>query len=179
VPPDDPRSNFGAARATGLLDLVAADRIHRWPTELAPAAAATAYEETLRREFGLAAGEWPRFDLALLGLGGDGHTASLFPGTAALAETERLAVANPVPAQGTTRLTLTLPVLDAARSVLFLVSGQEKAGAVAAVFGAAAPDPELPAARVDPRPEGELRVLLDRAAAAGLAAPGTAPGVRR
>jgi 6-phosphogluconolactonase len=172
VPPDDPGSNFGAARATGLLDLVPPDRVHRWPTELGPEAAASAYEETLRRELAAGAGEPPRFDLVLLGLGEDGHTASLFPGSPALAERMRLAVANPVSALATTRLTLTLPVLDAARTVLFLAAGTEKAAAVAGVFGPEGPDPDLPAARVDPRP-GELHVLLDRAAAARLAPAGS------
>ncbi len=171
VPPDDPRSNFGAARTTGLLDLVPPARVHRWPTELAPEAAASAYEATLRRELAPGAGELPRFDLVLLGLGDDGHTASLFPGTSALEETTRLAVANPVPALATIRLTLTLPVLDAAHAVLFLAAGTAKAAAVTGVFGPGMADPDLPAARVDPRP-GELHVLLDRAAAAGLVAAG-------
>ena len=141
--------------------------VHRMRGELDPARAAREYERELVEAFGLGEGEPPRLDLVLLGLGDDGHTASLFPGTAALAEGERLVAANHVPRMGAWRLTLTYPVLDAARAVLFLVSGALKAERVADVLERGA---DLPAARVRPG-DGELLWLLDAAAAAALARP--------
>jgi 6-phosphogluconolactonase len=162
VPPDHPDSNYGTARASGLLERIPSRQIHRWATERGPEEAATLYEEELAREFALPAGQVPRFDLVLLGIGADGHTASLFPGTPALGERERLAMANPVEALGAVRLTLTFPVLEAARAVVLLASGAEKAEAVARAFGGWAA--EVPAGRVRPR-EGTLDVLLDAEAA--------------
>lgn len=165
VPPDHPDSNYGAARAA-LLDHVplAPARVHRWRGEDPdPEAAARAYEAELRAALGPGGGA-PRLDLALLGLGGDGHTASLFPGTAALAVTDRLAAANRVPRLDAWRLTLTLPALRAARAVLFLVAGEEKAEAVRAVLEEEA---DLPAARVRPD-DGALLWVLDAAAASRL-----------
>jgi 6-phosphogluconolactonase len=126
VPPEDPRSNFGMAKAT-LLDHVAcpAANIHRMPTQFADAdVAARDYERTLRSCFD---GEWPDFDLVLLGLGDDGHTASLFPGSLALAEKTRWVVATRAPAEPPVRLTLTLPALIGAAAIYVLAAGTSKA----------------------------------------------------
>jgi 6-phosphogluconolactonase len=134
VPPEHAESNFRMAREA-LFDPVAAssshvDRlhIHRLEGELPPAAAAQRYEAELASCFGVEPGSgFPAFDLVLLGMGADGHTASLFPGSPALAETRRWVVANEVATLGATRLTFTLPLLNASRSVLFLVAGADKA----------------------------------------------------
>ncbi len=126
VPPDHPSSNYRLAYEALIAEVrIPTDNVHRIRGELAPDAAARAYDRDLLRFFG---GLQPRFDLVLLGLGSDGHTASLFPSSAALEETKRLAVATTAfygnrPAE---RVTLTLPVLNAARQVLFLVSGAEQ-----------------------------------------------------
>lgn len=159
VPPDDPASNYGAAR-DALLSRVPLPpgNVHRIRGEDDAGAAARAYEEELRRVLGPAA----RLDLVLLGLGADGHTASLFPGSPALEERTRLVAAPFVPSLGARRITLTLPALSAAARVVFLVSGAEKADALRRVLAGAA---ELPAARVRPR-EGAALFLADRAAAA-------------
>lgn len=137
VPPDDPESNFRLVNETLLVPLgLAPDAptVHRFPTSLTPAEDAAMYEQNLRLFFGLASGEVPLFDLVLLGMGEDGHTASLFPDSVALQERERLAVANPLPTQGTVRLTVTFPVLNAARHRFVLVRGASKAPIVAAVL---------------------------------------------
>lgn len=133
VPPDHAESNFRMAREA-LFDAVAAsthvDRlhIHRLEGELPPSAAAQRYEAVLAGCFGVEPGSgFPAFDLVLLGMGADGHTASLFPGSPALAETRRWVVANEVATLGATRLTFTLPLLNASRAVLFLVAGADKA----------------------------------------------------
>jgi 6-phosphogluconolactonase len=123
-------------------------------------AAARDYEAALTR--GASA---PWLDLALLGLGPDGHTASLFPGTSALAEDERLAVALDVAEKGTRRLTLTYPALCGARDVCFLVTGPDKAPALASVVEAG----RLPAARIVRR-DGPVTIFCDAAAASALAA---------
>ena len=128
VPPEDPQSNYGMARDTFIKHVPIADaNVHRMRGEDAPEEAAKAYDAELR---GLAAQERPRvdvpvFDLVLLGLGTDGHTASLFPHSDALAVEDRFAVATAAP-DGSPRLTVTAPVLNAARRVWFLVSGAEQ-----------------------------------------------------
>lgn len=155
VPPDHPDSNYRMARET-LLDAVRPGAVHRIEGEAPPEEAAARYDAALRAVGGL-------LDLVLLGLGPDGHTASLFPGTAALEATGRLAVANWVPRLGAHRVTLTYEALAAAREVLFVVSGAEKAAALAAVLSPAPGAVPLPAARVRAA-EGVL-VLADRAAA--------------
>ena len=136
--------------------------VRRIPGELGPDAGAAAYERELRAAFGEGI---PRFDLVLLGLGPDGHCASLFPGDPALEERERLAVgvARAGLAPWVPRVTLTLPVLNAARQVLFLVTGADKAAAAARAF-AGEPDRRTPASLVAPA-DGTLTVLTDRAAA--------------
>src|SRR5262249_22291162 len=131
VPPDHADSNYRMALETLLSSVpVAAEQIHRVRTEEPDAAAAARlYEEEIRAT--LPHGEpVPRFDLILLGLGNDGHTASLFPDTAALAEQRRLYVDNWVERLHTHRITMTFPLLNAARSVLFMVSGGDKAAIV-------------------------------------------------
>ena len=174
VPPDHAESNFGMAKRS-LLDAVAlpASNIHRMPGELEPEAAAASYQAELERHFAsspserAAPGGFPRFDSILLGMGGDGHTASLFPGTAALDESRRWVVANGVPALGVKRLTLTLPVLDAAAQVMFLVAGADKAARLKEVLSTSGAAAALPAARV--RPHGsEPEWLVDAPAAARL-----------
>jgi len=136
VPPTDPDSNYRMAEEIMLSKIpVAAGNVFRIPAENPDAAAAAeAYEQTLRKFFQLEAGRVPVFDLILLGMGPDGHTASLFPGSAGLHEKTRLVIANWIDKLKTSRLTLTLPVLNAARCVAFLVSGTDKAPALHAVL---------------------------------------------
>lgn len=165
VPPDHADSNYRMAKET-LLDHVEipAENVHRMAGEIAPEAAAQQYEDEIRRVFNLGQGEIPRFDVILLGMGADGHTASLFPGTDALDEMNRLVVANQVPQHDTVRLTLTYPVLNNARLVLFVVAGEDKADAAnQCTFGANPP----PAGRVQPH-DGNLVWMLDAGAAAKL-----------
>src|SRR5579859_551543 len=127
VPPDHPDSNFRMASEAMLSRVpVHASQVFRIRGELDAGAAAAAYEQTLKDAFRLKGGELPRFDLLLLGIGHDGHTASLFPHTAAIEERQRLVVDNRVPKLNTVRITLTLPVLNNSASVTFLVQGQEK-----------------------------------------------------
>jgi len=164
VAPDDPQSNYRMARET-LLDAarVPAGNVVRWRAEDPDLdAAARDYEAALTA--GVSA---PFLDLALLGLGPDGHTASLFPGTSALAEQGRLAVAVDVPQMGTRRLTLTYPALCGARDVCFLVTGHDKTAAMAAVVGAG----RLPAARIVHR-DGPVTIFCDPEAAGALGSHG-------
>jgi 6-phosphogluconolactonase len=166
VPPDHPDSNYRMASEAMLSRVpVPPGNVHRIPAENPDAAeAATEYAETLRRFFGAAAGRFPRFDLILLGMGSDGHTASLFPGTDAVHERTGLVAAAWVETHKSHRITLTVPVLNAAASVIFLVSGEGKAEALRAVLeGPHRPD-RFPAQLVFPR-EGRLLFLVDRAAA--------------
>lgn len=169
VPPDDEQSNYRMAREA-LLDRVPIppEQIHRMPGEEADrGAAADAYAATLRRLFNLGPGEWPRFDLLHLGLGTEGHTASLFPGSPALAERERLVAAPYVEKLEAYRLTLTPPAINAAREVQFLVAGAEKAAIVREVLRGPRDPTALPARVVAPT-DGRLVWLLDAAAAARL-----------
>ncbi len=161
VPPGDSKSNYRMVRET-LLDpaRVSPANVVRWRAEDPDLdAAARDYEAALR-----AGASAPWLDLALLGLGPDGHTASLFPGTSALAEEDRLAVAVDVPEMGTRRLTLTYPALCGAREVCFLVTGREKAAALATVVEVG----HLPAARIVRRTSGPVTVFCDREAASAL-----------
>ncbi len=168
VPPDHEHSNFGMARRALLSRLgtgADAPAVRRMEGERGPAEGAAAYEEALREEFGDAA---PRLDLVLLGLGPDMHTASLFPGDDALGAEGRYAtgVETPGMAPLVPRITLTLDAINAARDVLFLIAGEDKADAVAGAFGDA-PGPHAPASLVRPD-AGNLTLLLDPAAAARL-----------
>jgi 6-phosphogluconolactonase len=169
VPPDHPDSNFRMANEALLSKVpVPAANIFRIPAENPDAsAAAQAYEETLRKFFGLGAGEFPRFDLILLGIGPEGHTASLFPETAALQEKSRLVVANWVEKLKANRITMTLPVFNAAREVAFLVSGTDKAPIVHEALEGKNPE-KYPCRMVEPN-DGKLIWFVDRAAASELA----------
>ncbi len=169
VPPDHPESNYRMARESLLSRVpIPPGNIHRVRAELADAEqVAMAYERTLRTAFQLSPGEAPRFDLALLGLGPDGHTASLFPGAVNLTETERWVTAPWVEKFGTHRITLTPTVLNHARRVMFVVSGEEKAAILSEVLQGPFEPGRLPAQLV--RPEGTAVLwLVDRAAARDL-----------
>jgi 6-phosphogluconolactonase len=171
VPPTDPESNYRMADETMLAKIpVAASNVFRIKTENPDAAAvAEAYEQTLRKFFQVQPGQVPNFDLILLGMGPDGHTASLFPGTAALKEKSHLVVANWVEKMQTHRITLTLPVLNAARCVTFLVSGTDKASALHAVLEENVPAEQYPSKLIKPS-DGKLIWMIDRAAASQLKA---------
>jgi 6-phosphogluconolactonase len=171
VPPDDPESNYRMALETILSKVpVPAENIFRIPSEKPDArAAAEAYQQTLQKFFAVAPGEFPRFDLILLGMGPDGHTASLFPETAALQEKSRLVVANWVEKLKTSRITLTLPVLNASRCVAFLVSGMDKASVLHEVLEGNAPGEKYPSKLVQPA-DGKLIWFVDRGAASELSA---------
>ena len=163
VPPDHGDSNYRMAKET-LLDHVPVGSVHRMQGELMTDEAAEAYEAELRDFFGPE--ELPRFDLILLGIGGDGHTASLFPETSALEVHDRLVVANPVLKLDTTRITLTVPVINAARTVAFLVAGEDKANALAEILEGN-PDPrEYPASLI--QPQGGPKWMIDLSAASDL-----------
>lgn len=171
VAPSDADSNYRMADEAMLSKIpVAPGNIFRIPAEDPDAdAVASAYEKTLCTFFQLGPKQFPSFDLILLGMGPDGHTASLFPGTAALQEKTRLVVANWVEKLKASRITLTLPVLNAARRVAFLVGGTDKADALKAVLESDAPGEQYPSKLVKPK-DGKLVWLIDRAAASGLSA---------
>jgi 6-phosphogluconolactonase len=148
VPPDHPDSNFGTAYAMLISQLpgVRPERVHRMPAEASDLdAAALSYESELRLAFDVRGAQPPAFDLIWLGMGADGHTASLFPGSAALDERERWVVGNWAPSQEAWRMTLTFPVLSAGRDVIFVVTGADKAAALREIT---AGNTDLPAARV-------------------------------
>jgi 6-phosphogluconolactonase len=168
VPPDDKESNYRMARESLLNHVpVMPDQVFRMEGERDPQSAAMTYALRIADTFSLNAGAVPHFDCILLGIGPDGHTASLFPHTDALKELDTLVTANFVPKFDAWRLTLTYPVLDAAAHVLFLVGGAEKAAAVAQVIeGPFNPD-EYPSQGVRVA-NGTLTFLLDAAAASGL-----------
>jgi 6-phosphogluconolactonase len=168
VPPTDTESNYRMTSEAMLSHVpLPAAQVHRMEGELDPEVAASRYEAEIRMAFRLEGAETPAFDLVLLGMGEDGHTASLFPHTEALDEMARIAVANPVPQKETWRITLTWPVLDQGREVAFLIEGAAKAHAVQCVFrGAYNPDAK-PAQLIRPA-NGRLTLLLDVEAAAKL-----------
>lgn len=168
VPPTDPESNYRMVEESLLSKIaIPAENVFRVAAENPDAAAAAAdYEAQLRRFFELKPGEFPRFDLILLGLGPDGHTASLFPDSPALDEQSRLVVANWVAKFNTHRITFTFPVFNRAAEVMFLASGADKAEMLHQVLeGKNAP--LLPSQRVQPS-DGKLLWILDEAAAAKL-----------
>lgn len=162
VAPTHPDSNYGMAKRVWL-DLVPlpAANIHPVPTDLAePQLAAAAYE----REIKLEAGANPAFDIILLGMGDDGHTASLFPHTTALSVRDRLVTVGDK--DGQPRLTFTIPLINQARSTIFLVSGATKRAALAQVFAPTGDADTYPSRSI--QPQGELLWLLDAAAGKGL-----------
>ena len=162
VPPDHPESNFGVAYGMLISQLPAVrqDRIHRMPAEASDLeAAALSYETELRLAFAASGSELPAFDLVWLGMGPDGHTASLFPGGDAVNATQRWVVPAWAPALDAWRLSLTLPVLNAGRRVLFVVTGADKADALASVRSGS---DSLPAARVA---GDQVEWIVDAAAA--------------
>jgi 6-phosphogluconolactonase len=170
VPPDDQQSNFRMTRET-LLDRVPLrpEQIHRMEGELEPEVAATRFESELRNGFRLEGAELPRFDLISLGMGPDGHTASLFPHTEALHEMSRLVTANHVPQMDSWRITLTWPVINRASSVFFLISGADKAQILKEVLTGPRDVERLPSQLIKPA-SGILTLILDKSAAAELPA---------
>jgi 6-phosphogluconolactonase len=167
VPPNDEQSNYRMARET-LLDAVAVPQlqVHPMPTGAGdPEAAAVAYERRLRRGFN---GEWPTFDLVLLGLGEDGHTASLFPRSPALAERVRWVVPSLAPVEPRQRLTLTLPALTHAHRIFLVASGRAKAEPLRRAL-TGAPGPDCPASMLR---SGSAPVTWWADAAAAPASPG-------
>lgn len=172
VPPDHQDSNYRMARETLLTHVpVPEDHVHRIPSELQNAEeAADSYERELREYFQLPSGKKPRFDLILLGMGPDGHTASLFPGTSAVHETTRFVAAPWVEKFTTFRITLTPAVLNEAAYVIFLVSGHDKAETLRSVLeGPYQPD-LFPAQIINPA-RGQLHWLVDKEAAGCLRSP--------
>jgi len=174
VPPDHADSNWRMARETLIQRARIPDgNVHRIAGERDPEDAASDAENAIQVHFGLRPGEMPRFDVVLLGMGSDGHTASLFPGTNAMEESTRLVVANHVEKLGAWRVTMTFPVFEAAARVMFLVVGADKAAMVrsSTVMRPSAATP--PAGRVRPR-GGSLVWFVDAAAGAKLPLPGEA-----
>jgi 6-phosphogluconolactonase len=166
VPPDDPNSNYGTARRELLLRVsIPLANVHRMEAEEPNIGrAAHNYEAILRKYLPLDDRGFPVFHLVLLGMGPDGHTASLFPGSRLLRETSRWVSTPMVAKLGMRRMTLTLPVLEAARRILFLVTGREKAATLREVL-CGHPEPPLPAQLVQPL-RGERNFLIDDDAAA-------------
>jgi 6-phosphogluconolactonase len=170
VPPGDAESNYRMTREA-LLDRVPlrAEQIHRIEGELDPQAAAARYESELRSSFRAEGARLPRFDLIALGMGDDGHTASLFPRTEALHETKRLVTANYVPQKDAWRVTLTWPLINYASSVFFLIAGADKASVLSEVLTGPRDPQRLPSQLIWPS-SGILTLILDKAAAALLPA---------
>jgi 6-phosphogluconolactonase len=173
VPPDDPRSNARMA-CRALLDRVPvpAGQVHPIPGDRDPQQAADEYEALLRRFF---AGTPPRFDLVLLGLGVDGHTASLFPDSPVLEERERWTSATRRPDEEIDRVTLTLPIINQAELIVFLVAGADKAAVLHELLDEE-PDPRQRPARMIRPEQGELHWLVDSPAARLLRRTDTATG---
>ena len=169
VPPDDPASNFGMANRTILSKLaLRPEQVHRMRGEDDPAQAAQDYEGELRASFRLEQpGDFQSFNLVLLGLGENAHVASLFPHHSALHEETRLAVAVDVEAVPRRRISLTVPVINSAERVMFLVSGEKKAAAVKNILQGPQDPEEYPGQLVKPH-SGEIVWLIDQAAASEL-----------
>jgi 6-phosphogluconolactonase len=171
VGPSDPDSNYRMASESMLSKVaVPPGNIFRVPGENPDAdAVAQAYEQTILQFFKIKDGQVPRFDLILLGLGPDGHTASLFPGTTGVNETSKLVIANWVEKLKTSRISFTLPLINAAECVAFLVSGTDKAAVLKTVLEGDGAGEQYPAKLVRPS-NGKLIWFVDRGAASGLAA---------
>ena len=171
VPPTDKDSNFRMTTEAMLSKVpLKPEQVFRMEGELPPEEAASRYESTLRNSMKLEGAESPAFDLLLLGMGDDGHTASLFPHTAALEEITRLVVANHVPQKDTWRITLTAPVINNARDVAFLIEGAAKTDVLAEVLTGPRDPERLPSQLIRPA-SGKLSFLLDDVAAAKLPIP--------
>lgn len=171
VGPEDADSNYRMTREALLSKVpLPAERIHRIEGELEPEEAAARYEAAIRNGFRLEGAETPTFDLVLLGMGDDGHTASLFPHTEALNDMTHIAVANHVPQKDTWRVTLTWPVINQGRKVAFLIEGAAKTQVLHEVFEGPYQPETYPSQIIRPA-SGELTLLLDAAAAAKLPQP--------
>ncbi|HEY2919445.1 MAG TPA: 6-phosphogluconolactonase [Candidatus Binatia bacterium] len=170
VPPDHPESNFRMVQESLLSKIqIPFENVHRMMGEKEPEQAATEYEEHLRQFFHLPRGGVPRFDLIFLGLGEDGHTGSLFPDTAALNEKEHLVATVYVEKLKAHRLTLTLPVINAAARIIFLVTGQSKSTVVNKLLSADSKSQNYPATKVSPA-NGHVTWLMTQDAARELSA---------
>lgn len=168
VPPDHADSNYRMANEALLQHVpIPSDQVFRMDGQGLSRTAAQSYERALQRHFSLERREYPRFDLMLLGMGEDGHTASVFPGTRAVSDLTNMVIAYDVPQLGVERMTLGLSVINNARQILFLVSGESKADALAAVLHGEHRPSTYPAQAVSPR-DGSLTFLVDKAAAANL-----------
>ena len=162
VPPDHPDSNYRMVHEALLVKItIPGANIHRMAGEKEPKLAAAEYENDLKTFFRLSSGALPRFDLMLLGLGEDGHTASLFPGSEALAEKERLVVAPYVEKLRAHRLSLSLPVINSAAMIVFLVAGKSKAEILQKILESKPESSPFPAASVQPQ-NGHLTWLIDQ-----------------
>jgi 6-phosphogluconolactonase len=173
VPPDHEESNYRMTREA-MLDAIPlpASNVFRIEGELQPEEGAARYESAIRAQFRLEGAEAPRFDVVQLGMGDDGHTASLFPHTEALHELGRIAVANHVPQKDAWRVTLTWPVINNGRHVVFLVEGAAKASILAEVFQGRY-EPEVKPSQLIRPQNGELELLVDKAGGAKLPPPQT------
>ncbi len=177
VAPDQPDSNYGMTKKA-LLDKIPlpAENVFRMEGELEPEVAAARYESAIRNSLRLEGAELPSFDLVALGMGDDGHTASLFPHTEGLHEFGRLVIANHVPQKDTWRITLTSPVINQARNVIFLIQGADKAPVLKRVLLGEYEPETLPSQLIQPA-TGKVTILLDKAAAAELPATVDSGGV--
>ena len=171
VGPEDAESNFRMTNEALLSKVpLPAERVHRMEAELEPEVAASRYESEIRNTFKLEGAETPTFDLVLLGMGDDGHTASLFPHTEALNEMNHIVVPNHVPQKDTWRITLTWPVINQGREVAFLIEGSAKAQVLHDVLLGPYQPESYPSQIIRPA-SGRLMFLLDSAAAAKLPKP--------
>lgn len=168
VSPSHADSNYRMAREH-LLDHVPIPppQVFRMPSEGLAGNDARTYEQELRQHFGLGPHDWPRFDLILLGMGTDGHIASIFPGTRAVSDRSNMVLVYEVPQLHAERMTLTVPVINQARNVLFLVTGEDKASIVQSVLEGGQRSSTYPAQAVRPV-DGDAVWLLDSAAASRL-----------
>ncbi|OQY42005.1 MAG: 6-phosphogluconolactonase [Desulfobacteraceae bacterium 4572_87] len=167
VPVEDPASNYGAARKDFMDRLpIIKKNVHPMPGHMAPHEGAVHYQKEITSFFKTGPHEIPVFDLILLGIGTDGHTASLFPGTSALQEAKQLISRVKAGTPNVNRLTMTYPILNRAREIVFLASGKGKAGIVQVILEKKQPD--IPALGIHPH-SGKLTWLLDREAASRVA----------
>ena len=162
VPPTSPESNYGMAETALISSIdILEKNVHRMKGEIDPIVAAREYEREIRDAFGR---QPVRFDLVILGLGEDGHTASLFTGSPVIGEQHALVCPAPAPNKPMQRLTLTFPCINSAREIIFMASGKKKARIVQRVLGASRPSNNLPATMVQPV-DGKLTWLIEKDAA--------------